>query len=149
MDSELEHLKRDIAIADVAADYGYTLDRRGSCKASLLMRNEAQASKIVVATSATDGHSIFFEVHGAASGSVLDFVIWQTGLNLGHARKLLRARLNAPASTPRVFRPVPTTVSTARLYADWQAFAPYTPGYLEQRGLTPETIALFASEIRT
>ncbi|MGH2478353.1 MAG: toprim domain-containing protein [Ktedonobacteraceae bacterium] len=149
MDSELETMKREINIADVAADYGYSLDKRGSCRASLLMRNEAQASKIVIATSATDGHSIFFEVHGAAAGSVLDFVMWQSGLNLGHARKLLRERLHAPASTPRLFKPVPTTISTARLYADWQAFASYAPGYLEQRGVTQETIALFASEVRT
>jgi len=149
MDDELERMKQ-INIAEIAADYGYELDKRGSGIASLLMRNDAQASKIVVATDARDGHSIFFEVNGEASGSGLDFLQWkEPGLNLGHVRKILRAKLNAPASIARFRKPVPTTTNQAHLCAAWHSMQLYMPGYLESRGLATETIVLFANQIRT
>jgi len=46
-------------------------------------------STIIIATG-EDGHGIFFYAQGNASGSVIDFVMWQKGCNPGYARKYLR-----------------------------------------------------------
>jgi len=88
-DPELERFKR-LNLGELAASYGYQLDRRESSRASLVMRH-ADGDKIIIATG-EDGHAVFFSVKTAnASGSVLDFVMHRQGGNLGHARKTLRS----------------------------------------------------------
>lgn len=147
---ELDRMKAEIPIADLAIGYGYQLVKRDSCKTSLAFRCEARASKIIVATDIHDGHSIFFDIHHRASGSVLDFVMFVENCNLGRARKILREQLTGGSHPlkPTFRRPEAIEVDQAHLYAAWQTFRPYQGGYLESRGLAPETISLFSSQIR-
>jgi hypothetical protein len=147
---ELEKFKSEINLAELAAAYGYELVRKESCKTSFVMKHPAEVSKIVVATDSKDGHSIFFDVHNRASGSVIDFVMYQEGVNLGNARKILRNYLNGERPAPvQLTRPEPTSRDQVHLFANWQAMRPYQGSYLEERGLSPETIAAFAEHIRT
>src|ERR1700726_3066512 len=86
MDTELENFKRAVDLAELASSYGYQLDGRPS-RTSLKMRN---AGSIIIIATGEDGQGIFFDVQGNASGSVIDFVMWQKGCSLGYARKALR-----------------------------------------------------------
>ena len=149
-DPELERFKR-LNLGELAASYGYQLDRRESSRASLVMRH-ADGDKIIIATG-EDGHAVFFSVKTAnASGSVLDFVMHRQGGNLGHARKTLRSTkppglpTGHPAAIPKP-RPIPH--DRAALVALWHGFQPCRPAYLESRGLAPSTITAFAERIRT
>ncbi len=148
-DDELEHFKT-LNLGELAASYGYALDRRESSRSSLVMRH-ADGDKIIIATG-EDGHAVFFSVHAEASGSVIDFVMHRQGVNLGHARKILRAY--APPSFPTAHaqpipKPRPIPRDRAALAFQWHCFAPCRPAYLESRGLTSATIAAFAERIRT
>jgi len=148
-DEELEHFK-GLNLGELAASYGYALDRRESSRSSLVMRH-ADGDKIIIATG-EDGHAVFFSVHANASGSVIDFVMHRQGVNLGHARKILRAY--SPPSFPtapvlHIPKPRPVPHDRAALAVQWQRFAPCRPDYLASRGLTPATIAAFADRLRT
>jgi hypothetical protein len=152
-DDELNGFKRKINLAELAASYGYVVVRKESCKTSLVMVNPAAASKIIVATNSLNGHGMFFEVHGNASGSVMDFVMYREGCNLGKARIKLREylghpRLNFPIITKEFEKPLPTTRDRAGAVATWQKGQEYNGGYLEGRGLSSETIAAFSDQIR-
>jgi hypothetical protein len=153
---ELERFKTEINLADVAEAHGYEPDRRESSRSSLVMRH-VSGDKIVVATDAADGHGIYFSVRDAAdNGSVIDFVQRRRNLNLGQVRKALREWLSAPSSFPtapnpcfRSPRPEPIPRDRAALAAQWHRMAAYTGGYLEERGLTLTTLAIFADRICT
>ena len=148
-DGELERFKA-LNLGELAASYGYALDRRESSRSSLVMRH-ADGDKIVVATG-EDGHAVFFSVHADASGSVIDFVMHRQGGNLGHARKTLRAY--SPSSFPTapvqsIPKPRPIPRDRAALMAAWHRMRPYAGGYLESRGLTAATVNGAADRIRT
>jgi hypothetical protein len=148
-DDELERFKA-LNLGELAVSYGYSFDRRESSRSSLVMRH-ADGDKIIIATG-EDGHAVFFSVHAAVSGSVIDFVMHRHGCNLGHARKTLRAY--APSSFPtahvsHIHKPRPIPHDRAALAVQWHRFAPCRPAYLESRGLTPATIAAFADRLRT
>jgi hypothetical protein len=57
-DGELERFK-SLHLGELAASYGYTLDRRESSRSSLVMRH-ADGDKIIIATG-EDGHGVFFQ----------------------------------------------------------------------------------------
>ena len=150
---ELERFKLDINLAEFATGQGYELDRRESSRSSLVMRH-ADGDKIIIATG-EDGHGVFFSVKSSASGSIIDFLQYRQGLNLGQVRKKLRAWLPVPFSfptatkpRPAIPKPQPIPRDRAALVAQWHRFAPYAGGYLEGRGLTPATIAAFADRLR-
>lgn len=149
---ELEQFKRTINLADFAASEGYALDRRESSHASLVMRHP-DGDKIIVATD-QDGHGVFFSVHGPASGSIIDFLQYRRGLNLGQVRKTLRAWLPAASAfptgskPPTLPKPAPAHRNRAALTAQWQGFAPYTGDYLARRGLTSATLAVATDWLR-
>src|SRR5215469_18893242 len=138
MDAELERIKREVSLQDLVLEYGYTLDRKSSCRTSYAFRNDAQGSKIVVATDKTDGHTVFFDVFHQTSGSVLDFVMHAEHCNLGRARYILRERLTGAARPlpARMKKPEPVEVSLVGLTASWQAYPGYCGSYLTRRGLT-------------
>jgi hypothetical protein len=87
-EEQIERLKRDTNLADLASSYGYKIDgRNGKSRTSLRMRHFG--TKIIVATDKDDGHGIFFYVDGSGGGSVIDFVMKEDSLNFGQAcRKL-------------------------------------------------------------
>src|SRR5260370_13911708 len=90
---QIERIKRDASLPELAASYGYAIDEKASCRTSLVMRHHG--SKIIVATG-EDGHGIFFDVHGSASGSVIDFVMWQEGGYFWKACKVLSDLIRPP-----------------------------------------------------
>jgi hypothetical protein len=148
-DGELERFKA-LNLGELAASYGYTLDRRESSKASLVMRHE-DGDKIIIATG-EDNHGVFFSVKTNASGSVIDFVIHRQGGNLGHARQTLRRY--SPASFPtahpsQIPKPRIITTDRAALLVSWHKCEACRPAYLESRGLEPATIVGFSERIRT
>lgn len=148
-ETELEYFK-SLNLGELAAFYGYQLDKRESSRSSLVMRH-SDGDKIIIATG-EDGHSVFFSVTSNASGSVLDFVIHRQGGNLGHARQTLR-KYNPPsfptAQPSTIPKPRPIPHNCAALLMQWHKFKPCCPAYLESRGLKPDTIATFADKIRT
>jgi DNA primase len=151
LDDELEQFKQKINMVELADSYGYEIDRKARGRASVAMKNHG--SKIIVAT-AEDGHGIFFDVRGNASGSVIDFVMWQDGINLGYARKKLREysgqrRFSFPTAQEDFLKPVPVTRDRAGVIAAWERMKPCKPEYLEGRGLNARTISKFAEQIRT
>jgi len=148
-EGELERFK-ELNLGELAASYGYALDRRESSRSSLVMRH-ADGDKIVISTG-EDGHAVFFSIHTNASGSVIDFVMHRQGGNLGHARKALRAY--NPSSFPtalatQIRKPRPIPHDRTKLLEQWHRFASYRGGYLESRGFTATTIGTFYERIRT
>jgi hypothetical protein len=148
---EIERIKRETSLPELAASYGYAVDEKASCRTSLVMRHHGR--KIIVATG-EDGHGIFFDVHGSASGSVIDFVMWQEGINFGAACKNLSGRLTAPRNSfPAVSKnfpkPAPISHDRAGVVAAWERMKPYRLAYLEERGLFLSTLELFSEHIRT
>jgi hypothetical protein len=148
-DPELERFKA-LNLGEVAASYGYALDRRESSRSSLVMRH-ADGDKIIIATG-EDGHAVFFSVKADASGSVIDFIMHRQGGSLGYARKTLRAY--SPSSFPTAHtaaipKPRPIPHDRAALVAKWHRFSPYHGGYLESRGLTASTVNASADRLHT
>src|SRR6266566_1897468 len=84
---QTKRIKRDTNLAELAASYGYAIDGR-TCRTSIRMKHHSKI--IIVATDKEDDHGIFFDVHGSPSGSVIDFVMWQEGVNFGGACKIQR-----------------------------------------------------------
>lgn len=147
---ELERFKQDINLVELAQSEGFAIDRSESSRSSFVMRH-GNGDKIIVATG-EDGHGVFFSVHNEASGSVIDFVMHRRGLTLGHARKALRDWVPASTSTQQkrpTPKPEPIPNNRAMLFLTWQQLAPYEGGFLENRGLSPATIALATDRIRT
>ncbi|MEO5347645.1 MAG: DUF3991 and toprim domain-containing protein [Magnetococcus sp. YQC-9] len=150
---ELERFKIELQLAEIAVGYGYALDKRESSRASLVMRRASDGDKIVVAT-APDGHGVYFSVRDTGdNGSVIDFVMRRDGVSLGGARKVLRPWLSASSSptASRPFpipKPAPMPRDQVALIAQWYRLIPYRGGYLEGRGIMPNTVTAFADHVR-
>src|SRR6266704_298201 len=147
-DAELERLKAEINLVELASFYGYECIRKESSRSSVVLTH-SDGDKIVV-TTAPDGHSVFFSVReDGRSGSVIDFIMYREGVQLGGARQVLRRYLSSAHSQGKVsFRLQPLPLHGSDLYTRWLRMRPYQGGYLEGRGLSPETIAVFADRIR-
>ena len=148
-DPELEGFKA-LNLGEVAAAYGFALDRKESSRSSLVMRH-GDGDKIVIATG-EDGHGVFFSVHSEASGSVVDFVMHRQQCNLGRARVHLRSL--APSSFPTAPRqtiptPRPIPRDRAALVVQWHRCLPYQGRYLESRGLNAAALEAAADRLRT
>lgn len=149
-DEELERFKTALNLAEVAASYGYAVDRKESSRSSIIMRHPDN-DKIVVSTR-ENGHGTFFSVRTDARGSVVDFVMYRDRCNLGYARKTLRAY--SPSSFPiaqyqPIPKPKPIPHDRAALVAQWHRFRPYQGSILEARGLTVATVSIAAPRLRT
>jgi 5S rRNA maturation endonuclease (ribonuclease M5) len=97
---ELEHFKQRINLVEYAESKGYEIDRQESSRASVVMRNGED--KIIVATDAKDGHSVYFSVRNESdNGSIIDFVQRRQGLNLGQTRKELRPWIGESSQTTK------------------------------------------------
>lgn len=149
---ELERFK-ELNLGELAAFYGYQIDRRQSSRSNLVMRH-ADGDKIIIATG-EDGHGIFYSTKADRNGSVVDFAMFREGCTLGHARKALRrytgqqAHPPSPsARPPAIPKPEPIPKDRAALIAQWHCFRPYGGSYLKSRGLSPATVAAFAERLR-
>ncbi len=87
MDDELNKFKRNINIVNYASSLGYQIDKQETSKCCVIMRKDN--AKIGIATD-TDGHGIFYNFRKDKGGSIIDFVQFETGKNLGQIRKELR-----------------------------------------------------------
>lgn len=149
-DSELERFKTDINLIELASCYGYECVKKESSRSSVVMRH-SDGDKIVCAT-APDGHGIFFSVRpDGCGGSVIDFVMHREAVQLGRARQFLRKYLSKgylQAHSSVHYRPQAVPTGVPDLYARWLRMQSYQGGYLESRGISDQTIALFADRIR-
>jgi hypothetical protein len=143
---ELDRFKSEINLTEYAASRGYRLDRRESSRNSVVMRHPATDDKIIIARSPRDGHWIYFSVRDDRDhGTIIDFVHRRDHGTLGDVRRELAPWIGAchPRVPTQLYR---STVSTrtvdratverafegARLVANCR--------YLNQRGITPETL---------
>lgn len=154
-DEELEQFKTDINLTAYAAGQGFQLDKRGTSRNSVMMRN-ATGEKIIIAR-ALDGHWVYFNVHqDSDQGSIIDFVQSRDGLNLGQVRKELRPWMGKSPRVPIAayvpdLEPLPRDVAAVR--SRYERFTPIEGRhpYLEGRGLSPTLLSdrRFSGRIRT
>ena len=91
--NELEGFKNGIDLVDYAMTHDYTeFDRNQSSETCAVLRRQADNGKIAVSRS-HDGHWVYYDFRCNKGGSILDFLMQQTGLNLGMARQELRKGL--------------------------------------------------------
>ena len=92
MTDELDRFKSEISLSDYAqSEFGYELIKKDSSKASLVLK--CGGDKIII-TRQPDGHDVYFSVGDERDcGSIIDFLQRRKNVNLGLARKELRAWL--------------------------------------------------------
>ena len=146
MDEELDRFKRLVDLTALAATLGYQLDPRArGVRATVTMKHPGTEDKIVIRRD-TDGHWTYFSVHDDRDkGSVLDFLQRRRSLNLGAARKELRAWLREdrvrppPAVRLETNRQEPAAAAAAVTQA-YAAAAATESRYLLGRALRRETM---------
>lgn len=150
---ELEDFKRNIDLREVAAGFGFALDRKESHRGSALMRNAGGKKELVIKVDA-DGHYVYFSLLDEDdNGSVIDFMQKRTGKNIGHVRRILRTWLGRPQPALPVYPKMPrTTKDRMAVEKDYQKMAVVLrPPYLEKhRGIPGSLLASprFAGRIR-
>ncbi len=141
---ELERFKRDIDLRTFALSKGYRLDKGASTPRWTVLRHDVDDDKIVVYVHG-NGHWRYFSHRDSGShGSIIDFVRCRDGKNLGLIRKELRDWTNSPRPRPPELdrseaRPVPDRATVVRNLE--RAAAPATHAYLEERGISRETLS--------
>jgi hypothetical protein len=151
-EDQIERIKQRVKLAELAASYSYAIDgKTGYSRTSLRMKHHGK--KIIVATNRKDGHGVFFYVDGSGGGSAIDFVMLEEEINFGQACAKLEHWLNIPSDSlipkgMRIRKPDPIGRNRARVIAEWEGMQDYHSGFLEERGLSRESIALFSSHIR-
>jgi hypothetical protein len=155
---ELEQFKTKINLTEYAASVGYAIDRKGSSRNSVIMR-DGSGDKVVIAIDSTDRHWVFFSVRDLSdNGSIIDFVQNRQGCSIGEVRKALRPWIGLasqpPARPPKdhyAEQVEPSSRETARVVAEYEQMPPLKRHhYLEQRGITPKLLqdARFTGKIR-
>jgi hypothetical protein len=147
VDPELERFKTEIDLRQFAASLGYTLDARESWRASAVMR--LGTDKVIIKQE-NDGHYVYCSVRDARDkGTVIDFIRFRTGKNLGEVRKTLRPWIGTPERNrpPLPLTNLPALVQSSknRLQAEteWMLALPYSSSaFLEQERLIPADLAI-------
>lgn len=152
-DQELELFKGRISLVELAHSSGYVRDEVKSSAKVSVMRRESDDDKLLM-TAGDCGYDIYQSCRVTSDkGSVIDFVMTREGLNLGEARKRLRAFLGIgrPQAPSFPSRPSVEPVSGLSKATDepdrkkcekvW-ALASWTPepAYLIGRGLSVEVM---------
>jgi len=143
---ELDRLKVEVRIADIAGQFGFVRDVRESKGPVTVLRRPADNGKLLVRPG-RHGWDEYKDLRTAAQGSVLDFVQIEEGCKLGRAREVLRAFLRTDRPQDKDDRPTVTAAtggSNSRTdepdrkrvkaildVADWIP----APDYLKARGL--------------
>jgi hypothetical protein len=147
VDPELERFKSEIDLRQYAASLGYALDPRESWRASAVMR--LGADKVIIKRE-TDGHYVYCSVRDDRDkGTILDFVRFRTGMNLGQVRKTLRPWVGISGSTcpvlPIAELPALAQSGRDRLQVErvWMQALPYaSSAFLEQERLVPAALVM-------
>ena len=145
--SELERFKTEINLGELAAHYGYAIDRRDSGRVSVAMRRASDDDKVVISRG-TDGHWVYFSVRDANdNGTVIDFIANRTALSFGRIRQELRPWIGKGGTKPNVARQLfashvePTTKDRAQVLKALHQMPVITEHpYLLERGITPELL---------
>lgn len=91
--NELEGFKKGIDLVGYAMIHNYTeFDRNQSSRTCVVLRRQADDGKIAISRS-HDGHWVYYDFRRNKGGSILDFLMQQTGFNLGGAKQELRKGL--------------------------------------------------------
>jgi hypothetical protein len=147
---EMKRMKAELSIVDLALAAGWTIDRLESSQNHVVLR--CAGEKINVSPGRQHGIREVFSSRDSrkASGTVIDFACFLTGSeNIGQARAYLRPFLSAPPTRTRTAQDFVKEKMPADFTAEWASFKQYNnSGYLEGRGLTPETIAAFVDHIK-
>lgn len=147
MDSELHRFKTAINLTEFAASRGYALDTGHSSRHSAVMRHP-DGDKIVIARDAASRDWIYFSVRDERdNGTVIDFVQFRDGGNLGKVRQTLRAWLGDACPRPPlpayVADLLPVSRDRSAVLAAWERARPCTSlPYLARRGLGPAVLGL-------
>lgn len=143
VDVELESFKIEIDLRVYAAGQGYELDRNKSWRGSAVMRH-GNGDKIVISRD-TDGHYIYYSVHGDHNhkGSIIDFVSNTRNLTLGKIRQELRPWIGRTSAAVPEFAPLVKTTKNrlgiAAAFAEMRDPSRYP--YLEDdRHIPPEVL---------
>ena len=144
--NELEGFKNGIDLVDYAMTHDYTeFDRNQSSRTCVVLRRQADNGKIAVSRS-HDGHWVYYDFRCNKGGSILDFLMQQTGINLGGARQELRKGLphniKSFSHTARFSKLRTSTKDRQRAaweYADTRPVEKHHD-YLERRGIFLESI---------
>jgi hypothetical protein len=146
---ELEYLKRNIDIGVLAQSQGWT---HNGTKSTEKWQVYEKGCRRIVVTQASDGHYLYqYPQTGTQpqkmGGSVLDFCKTEMSLNLGQARQHLWDFSASPAAMQAAqataAKPVARVLTSAAIAAMWANMSPYSGSYLQERGLTDETVRLF------
>jgi hypothetical protein len=147
---EMKRMKAELSIVDLALAAGWTIDRLESSQNHVVLR--CAGEKINVSPGRQHGIREVFSTRDSrqASGTVIDFACWINNTrNIGEGRAYLRPFLSAPPTRTRAAQDFVKEKMPRDFTTEWASFEPYAnSGYLEGRGLTPETIAAFAVHIK-
>ena len=144
MDDELDRFKREINLTEFAVSLGYLIDRKESSRGSIVMRN-AEGDKVIISRK-EGGHWSYFSVRESRDhGTIVDFLQFREGLNLGGVRKRLRPWILGVVSRPAVSLYAgevhQTRKDRAAVQAAWSEARVITGNrYLTFRGINRQTL---------
>ena len=144
-DAELERLKTEIPVADLARESGVELKAHGADLVGLCPFHEDREPSLVV----TPGKNLWHCLGACqAGGSPIDWIMRAEGVSFRHAAEVLRTRLGLGALAPRestvpkLASPFSVDADDAELlrqvvefYATTLQASPEALAYLERRGL--------------
>jgi len=143
--AELKAFKSRINLVEYAVSCGYVIDKKESSTNSVVLRRRVDNDKIIVKTD-QGGHGVYFSVRNDQdNGTIIDFVKWRRGFNLGEIRKELRPWIGRVGREHRPLRrnitkPVVVVKDRKMVCHVWSLAQPVKSSfYLKQRGIDPET----------
>src|SRR5215831_8078053 len=120
-DTELDAFKREIDLRQLAASFGYEMDRHESWRGSTVLRRGGD--KIVVKRNG-NGHYVFFSVRDDRDhGTIIDFLQRRENLNLGGVRQILRPWIGRPAMPTQFRKLEPTSPDRMRMETEYRRMA--------------------------
>jgi DNA primase len=148
-DDELERLKREVDLAELARSRGVVLERRGKDLVGLCPFHDETEGSFVVSPE----KNLFHCLGCGAGGSVVDLVMRLDGVSFRHAVELLREGLGGGGASGPVRLPSPVEPDASdhelldqvvRYYRETLNRTPDALAYLERRGIgQPEALQRF------
>ncbi len=144
MDDELDRFKREINLTEFAVSLGYLIDRKESSRGSIVMRS-VEGDKVIISRK-EGGHWSYFSVRESRDhGTIVDFLQFREGINLGGVRKRLRPWILGVVSRPAVSlyagEVYQTMKDRAAVLEAWSEASVITGNrYLTFRGINGQTL---------
>ncbi len=103
---DIDLLKRNISLLEVASEYGYKLNKTKSTKQSASLKSDCDS---IIVKMDKDGHWVYFNTHDSSDkGSVVDFIMYRNlSLTFAQALRQIQAQyfgkvLDAPVEIKKV-----------------------------------------------